>query len=300
MVKRPPLAGRLESDVRALAEGIGERNMYRDGSLDEAAAWIEARMAQAGYRPLRQSYELSGIAMSRYAGQRAENLIAKLPGMKRTGEIVVIGAHYDTVLGSPGANDNASAIAVLLALAERFADQPQRRAVRFVAFVNEEPPFFLSRDMGSYAFASHSRALREQITAMIAMDGLGYYSTEPGSQHYPAPGLRWRYPDTASFISFVTRVRDRRLLRQALSAFRKHATVPSEGAILPRFVPGVSWSDHWSFWQHAYPALLVTDTLPFRDPCYHTPLDTPDRLDFGRMAGVAEGLADVVARLADM
>ncbi len=298
-VSERALAVSLEADVRALAEGIGERNMHRAGSLDEAAAWIEARMRAAGYRPQRRSYRLSSTGMSRHAGRTADNLVAELPGTERPDEIVVIGAHYDTVPGSPGANDNASGVAVLLALAEAFADRPRPRTVRFVAFANEEPPFYLTPDMGSHAYARQSREQGERISAMMALDGLGYFSDASGSQHYPAPGLGLLYPDAGSFIGFVTRFRDAGLLRRALGAFRGQATLPSEGAALPGFIPGVGWSDHWSFWRHGYPAFLVTDTLPFRDPHYHSPGDTPERLDFERMARVAEGLKAVVIRLAE-
>ena len=293
------LAVRLEADVRALAEEIGERNLHWTGSLDEAADWIETRLRAAGYAPRRQSYELSGAGMSRYAGRTADNLIAELPGTERPEEIVIVGAHYDTVPGSPGANDNASGVAVLLALATKFAERPQPCTVRFVAFANEEPPFYLTRDMGSYAYARECRQRGERILAMMALDGLGKFSDQPGSQQYPVPGLQLRYPRAANFIGFVTRFRDGGLLRRALRAFREQATIPSDGAALPAFLPGVGWSDHWSFWQHGYSAFLVTDTLPFRDPHYHTPRDTPERLDFDRMARVAQGLEAVVQRLAE-
>jgi Zn-dependent M28 family amino/carboxypeptidase len=293
------LAIRLEADVHALAENIGERNMHCPGTLTRAADWIVTRMHKAGLSPARQGYELRGAGLVPYAGEQAENLLVEIPGTTRPEEIIVIGAHYDTVPGSPGANDNASGVAVLLALAEWFTERPQPRTLRFVAFVNEEPPFYLSADMGSHAHARASREAGEDIVAMMALDGLGHFSDEAGSQHYPVPGISLAYPDTADFIGFVTRVRDARLLRRALRTFREEASIPSEGAALPGFIPGVGWSDHWSFWQHGYPAFLVTDTLPFRDPHYHSPHDTPERLDYERMARVADGLKAVIQRLAD-
>lgn len=189
-------------------------------------------------------------------------------------------------------------MAALLALAEWFRDQPQSVTIRFLAFANEEPPFFHTRSMGSYAYASRCRELNEEIIAMIALDGLGYYSDEPGSQKYPLPGLKFIYPDTADFISFVTRIRDSGLLNRALKAYRRHASIPSEGAALPGFIPGVYWSDHWSFWKKGYPAFLVTDTLLYRDPAYHSPGDIPGRLDYVRMARVTEGLKAVIIKLA--
>jgi Zn-dependent M28 family amino/carboxypeptidase len=264
--------------------------------MEQAAEWVANRMKEIGYSPERQTYRIPG---GHFAGEAADNLVAEIAGTSNPEEIVVIGAHYDSVYGSPGANDNASAVAALLALAEWFRDRPQPLTVRFVAFANEEPPFFHTRNMGSYAYANNSRELGEQIIAMMSMDGLGFYSDEPRSQHYPVPGLGLLYPKTADFIGFVTRLRDRSLLNRVLGAFRENATINSEGATLPAFIPGVFWSDHWSFEQFRYPALMITDTAPFRYPFYHTAEDTPDKLDYGRMARVVSGLEAVVSDLAE-
>lgn len=292
------LAGRLEADVRALSVDIGERNAFTPGSMSRTVDWIDGRLREAGYTPERHAYQLGDGAPPSLAGREAENLVAEIPGTAKPEEVLVIGAHYDSVTGSPGANDNASAVAALLALAEWFRERPQARTVRFVAFANEEPPFFMSGDMGSQAYASSTRQRGERIGAMMSMDGIAYFSDEPGSQRYPAPGLDFIYSSRGNFIGFVTRSRDANLLRDAIGAFRRQASVPSEGAALPGWLPGVSWSDHWAFWQHDYPAFLVTDTLPFRDPHYHTPGDTAERLDYQRLARVVHGLKAVVARLA--
>lgn len=292
------LADALEAHVRALAEGIGERNMYTEGAMAAASRYIEAQMRAAGYDPERHGYELSGASSDFLAGRRAHNLVAEVAGTRRPHEIVVVGAHYDTVVASPGADDNASGVATLLALARWFRERPQPRTLRFVAFANEEPPFFQTRDMGSHAYAARCRRRGEAVTAMLSLDGVGYYSDGPGTQAFPAPGVGLAYPDRGDFIGFVTRMSDAALLRRAVGAFRARATVPSEGAALPGTLPGIGWSDHWSFWQHDYPAFLVTDTLPFRHPHYHSSGDIPARLDYGRMARVAEGLKAVIGRLA--
>jgi len=244
------LSERLEADVRALAVDIGERNVFTPGTMTRTVDWIDSRLRDAGYEPERHAYELGDGAPPSVTGREAENLVAEVPGTGKPGEVLVIGAHYDSVTGSPGANDNASAVAALLALAEWLHEHPQSRTVRFIAFANEEPPFFMSGDMGSQAYAADSRERGERITAMMSMDGIAYFSDEPGSQRYPAPGLNWIYPSRGNFISFVTRSRDAPLLREAIGAFRQHASVPSEGAALPGWLPGVGWSDHWSFWQH--------------------------------------------------
>lgn len=296
------LAERLEFDVRVLADEIGERNLFRPEAFDRAADHIETRFQEAGLSVERESFEVRetdpGALPETRAETRAENLIAEIRGRQSPEEIVVVGAHYDTVHGSPGANDNASAVAALLALAEQFAEHPQPRTLRFVAFANEEPPFYMSADMGSHIHARNAREREEDIRAMMAMDGLGYFSDEPDSQQFPGPGLGMLYPDQANFIGFVSRLGDRALLRRALAAFRDKASIPSEGAALPAVVPGVAWSDHWSFWEHDYPAFFVTDTLPFRDPYYHSPGDTPERLDFERMGRVTHGLTAVIRDLA--
>lgn len=292
------LSGRLASDVRTLSVEIGERNVFTADALTRTVDWIEARMREAGYSPQRHTYELDSSSAPELAGRPALNLVAESQGNERPGEVLVIGAHYDSVANSPGANDNASGVAALLALAEWFRERPQPRTIRFVAFANEEPPMFASSDMGSHAYAARSRGTGEGITAMMSMDGIAYFSDEPGSQQYPLPGLDLIYPSRGNFIGFVTRSSDARLLREAVGAFRQRASVPSEGAALPGGMPGVGWSDHWAFWQHDYPAFLVTDTLPFRDPHYHTPGDTPDRLDYDRLARVVHGLKAVIERLA--
>lgn len=284
----------LEADVRALAEGIGARDLAT-GGLERAARWIGGRMEAVGYRPERHRYKVTGPAVWR---GDAENLVAEVPGAESPREIVVVGAHYDSVVGSPGANDNASGVAALLALAEWFRVRPQPRSIRFAAFANEEPPCFMTPAQGSHAYVAACRDADEKLVAMFALDGIGFFSNEPGSQQFPVAGADLVYPDRGNFIGFVTRLKDAGLLRRAIGAFRKRASVPSEGVALPASVPGVAWSDHWSFWEHGYPAFFLTDTLPFRDPCYHTPGDTADRLDYARMARVTEGLKAVVEELA--
>ncbi len=288
------LASTLEKDVRVLSQQIGERNMFKPGALEKSVDWLENRIHQIGFIPEKHIYRLHG---GQFDGLQAVNFIAELTGSKHPDKIIVIGAHYDSVYGSPGANDNASGVAVLLALAESFKDNQQPLTVRFLFFANEEPPFFHTGQMGSYAYASDCSEKNEHITAMIALDGLGYFSDKPGSQHYPIPGLGFKYSDKADFIGFVTRLKDKSLLKQITSGFTSRDLIPIESAALPGFIPGVYWSDHWSFWQHGYPALMVTDTLVFRDPEYHSPGDTPDRLNYKNMARITKGLIDVITEL---
>jgi len=281
------LRAELKSDVQMLAGKIAERNMLHYAQLNAAADFIEDSFSRAGLHPRRDSYDVRG--------QACHNIEAEIPGTRP--DIVLIGAHYDSVLGSPGANDNGSGVAALLALARRFAGKPAQQTLRFVAFVNEEPPYFLSGQMGSFVYAGRCKARGDRISAMISLETIGYFSDAPQSQTYPAPGLGVFYPTVGNFIGFVGNVHSRALLRRSIALFRKHAKIPSEGAALPSFVPGVSWSDQWAFWQHRYPGIMITDTAPFRYPHYHSATDTPDKLDYDRFALVVSGMQKVIQEL---
>jgi len=282
------LRAELAADVQALAGDIGERNMRRYPQLNAAADFIENSFSRARLRPRRDTYELDG--------QACHNIEAEIPGVRP--QITVIGAHYDSVLGSPGANDNGSGVAALLALARRFVGKPVGQTLRFVAFVNEEPPYFQTEKMGSFVYASRCKARGDQISAMISLETIGYFSDAPRSQTYPSLGLGAFYPTTGNFIGFVGNLRSRTLLRRAISLFRQQGKLPSEGAALPSFIPGVGWSDQWAFWQHGYPGIMITDTAPFRYPHYHAATDTPDKLDYDRFALVVSGVEQVIAELA--
>ena len=133
---------------------------------------------------------------------------------------------------------------------------------------------------------------------MLSLETMGYYSTEAGSQQYPVDEMRGVYPDVGNFIGFVSNVESRALLDAAARAFTSRATVPLQAAAMPAGLPGAGWSDHWSFWQAGYPALMVTDTAPWRYPHYHTAEDTPDKIDFEKFADVVNGLEAVIEALA--
>ena len=225
-------------------------------------------------------------------------MTGEVRGTELPDEIIVVGAHYDSVAGTVGANDNASGVAATLVLARSFARLPRAKTLRFVAFANEEPPFFKTSGMGSRVYSAACRKRAENIAAMLSLETIGYYTDRDGTQKYPFP-LSLAYPSTGNFIAFVGNLSSRSLVHQAIAAFRKHAKFPSEGAALPSFIPGIDWSDHEAFWRVGYPALMVTDTALFRYPHYHTPADTPDKIDFDRLTLVVTGLRSVVADLAD-
>lgn len=282
------LRERLQRHVEVLAAEIGERHVWRPRALEAAAHYIEEALSSSGYEVHRQRYETEGVACS--------NLEVERPGRERSGEVILVGAHYDTVEGCPGADDNASGVAAMLEIARLLRDQQPGCTVRCVAFVNEEPPFFHSRAMGSavYARAAHARA--DNITLMLSLEMLGYFSHTPRSQGYP-PFLRFFYPDRADFIAFVSNWRSRFALVKVHEAFRSQCAFPSERLASPAVVPGVSWSDQRSFWRMGYRALMVTDTAFYRNPHHHRATDTPDKLDFQSLASVTAGLAGAIAAL---
>lgn len=288
------LASSLRSDVTHLAIGIGERNVFRPEGYRAAEVWLARELAALGLRVDRQVFDTDGVA--------CVNLSAELPGRKLPAEVVVYGAHYDSLKDCPAANDNGSGVAAVLALARHLcalpADRRPARSVRFVFFANEEPPFFYTEKMGSRVYANACRARGDRIVAMLTPETIGCYSDAPGSQFYPLPGMASRVGSVGDYVAFVGVGKSAPLVRRCVGLFRERAQFPSVGAALPSFVPGVGASDHWSFWRVGYPSLMVTDTAPFRYRYYHTREDLPDKLDFERMARVVDGLHRVVEGLA--
>jgi len=284
------LAGRLSEDVTQLSSTIRERNLQHEGSLQATTDYLRRELTQAGYTVSEQPYAIQGEAVS--------NLEAVLVGNAGNDGAVIVGAHYDSVDGTVGANDNASGVAATLQLARWLQVSHLRRTVRFVFFVNEEPPYFQSGQMGSVVYARKLKRDGVPVSAMISLETIGYYSDEAGSQTYP-PLLNLLYPSRGDFIGFVGNSESRDLVRRVTRAFRESTKFPSEGIAAPANWPGIGWSDQWSFWQEGWPAIMVTDTAPFRYRYYHTAFDTADKVDFQRMARVVEGLRNVVVSLAD-
>jgi Zn-dependent M28 family amino/carboxypeptidase len=284
------IAAILKSRVWYLAETIGERNVFAYPALQNTAEYVENSFKQLGYQVMSQEFTVQTKTVH---AKKVRNLIAVVPGSTKASEIVVLGAHYDTADECPGADDNSSGVAALLELARLLKDSHPVRTIKFVAFVNEEPPWFQTENMGSLVYARQARAGKENIVAAISLEAIGAYSDQKGSQNYPA-GFGLLYPSKGNFISFIGNISSRGTVRQAVQAFRKNAKFPSEGAAVPASIVGVGWSDHWSFWQAGYPSIMVTDTAPFRNKNYHLPGDQADTLDYDRMARVVDGLKYVV------
>ncbi len=291
-----PLASHLRTHVTKLAGDIGERNVFTKGSLKKAEAYLTGVWRDQNYDVTRQEYEVQNRDLH-VADSKCANLEVVRIGTKFQKQIVVIGAHYDSVDGTVGANDNASGVAALLELSRRFAAEKHKRTVKFVAFVNEEPPFFTTGEQGSRVYAKAARVRGDDIRAMISLETIGYYSDAKGSQKYP-PVLSWFYPDVGNFLGFVSNFQSRNLMHRGLKAFRKNSDFPTQCASTFEKIEGVGWSDHASFWAEGYKAFMVSDTAPFRYPHYHEQTDTPDKLHYDKLARATEGLYYVITELA--
>ncbi len=302
------LSQRLREDVHQLAGIIGERNLAHPAQLKAAENYLAASLARAGYQVHWQTYTAvtphSTPIDPALANQHHEvsNLWVDLPGLLRPDEVILVGAHYDSVnnfhtVASPGANDNASGVAAVLQLARDMAGEHPDRTIRFAFFTCEEPPYFWTEQMGSLVFARQARRLNHSIIAMLSIETIGRYSQEPGSQSYP-PLVDLAYPDIGNFIAFVGMSSAEDLVKRCVGTFRATTSFPAEGAALPTLIPRVGSSDHWSFWKQGYPALMITDTAPYRSTDYHKASDTPEKLDYESMARVVEGLRAVITDLA--
>ncbi|MFT3785764.1 MAG: M20/M25/M40 family metallo-hydrolase [Tepidisphaeraceae bacterium] len=293
---QPALADRLHTHVSKLAGEIGPRGVYAPAKNDATVEYIEAQLRAAGYEPTRQSFDVPNMKV------QATNIIAEKQGSDHADEIIVLGAHHDSVSTTPGADDNASGVAGLLESARMLKDVKTTRTIRFVFFANEEPPFFQTERMGSLVYAKACKARGDKITAMVCYEMLGYYSDAPNSQHAPAilpAALKQNLPTVANFLSLVTNVANNDLVERCRVSFQQATDLPVLAVALPEVIEGVDYSDHWSFWRAGYPAIMATDTSFFRNDHYHGPTDKPDTLDYARMAKAVEGLTGIGKALAE-
>ena len=284
------LEGRLKVHVAVLADEIGPRDVFVIDKLNASASYIRGFWEKAGYHVSTQTFNVENKA--------CHNLAVEIPGESRPDEIILVGAHYDTVSWSPGANDNGSAVSALLELSGFFSTKPTRRTLRFVAFANEEPPFFKTRFMGSLVYAKACREKKENIVAMICLETIGYYRDERKTQRYPFP-LSFFYPDKGNFIAVVGNLHSKPLVRSFSRNFMEESDFPVECAAPFGFITGVDWSDHWSFWRCGYRAIMITDTALFRYPYYHSSQDTPDKIDYHSLARVTYGVYRGLARMVE-
>lgn len=276
----------LRLAVTKLSREIGVRTYQDHDRLDKTVKFISGEFSAFGYQVRHQSFK--------FAGNTYQNVIAELKGRTSPEKVLVVGAHYDTVRTTPGADDNASGVAGLLRLAKLLAGRPLDKTVRFVAFALEEPPAYRTKNMGSYHYAATLKKDREQVEGMVCLEMIGFFSDRPGSQHYPIPFMKLRFPKIGNYIAMVGNRKSKKFTLQMADGFRKAVDLPLVTLNAPAFVVGIDFSDHWSFGKFGYPAFMVTDTAFYRNPNYHSPSDLPDTLDYNRMAMVVEGLMSAV------
>ncbi len=287
------LADQLFTHVDRIAGLIGPRHVGQPRAFQATADYIERQFVDLGYTVERQTYD---------AGEcTADILVVELPGRRLADEIVVLGAHYDTIPETPGADDNASAVAMLLEVARLLQGVSFERTLRFIAFPCEERPHFYTGTMGSQVYARRCRARREVIVGMICLEMVGYYTTEERGQRIPPKIPRifhWIFPRRGDFLAAVGNPRSWRLVWRFRKGFRRATRFPLFSIVLPESIPDIRRSDNSSFWDQRYPAIMVTDTSYLRNPNYHQPTDTPETLDYQRMARATLGVAGGVVELA--
>jgi Peptidase family M28 len=284
------LAASLKRHIATIA--AREHNVAHYDELEKVARYIEAALTSLGYAVGRQEFSADGKPV------RNIDVTVEPARENADPEVIVVGAHYDSAPGSPGANDNASGAAALIELARllRDLDGSAGKRIRLALFVNEEPPYFRTEAMGSLNYARVLAQRNERVVAMYSLETIGFYSSEPGSQVYPAPfGLI--FPDRGHFVAFVGLLGSRALVRETMRSFRAHTAFPTIGGVAPGFVPGIGWSDHWAFAERGFQAVMITDTAPFRYPHYHRPSDTPDKVDVESLARVVKGIERVIRDL---
>lgn len=281
------LTERLRSHVYKLAHEIGGRSTFEYENLKQAERYITEELSSFGYKIEFQSYSVYG--------KTVKNIIAIKNGMSKPEEVILLGAHYDTCF-NPGADDNASGVSLLLELARTFSNTPANRTIKFIAFVNEEPPFFQTEEMGSMVYVREAQKKEEDIKTSLILESVGYYTDKPNSQHYP-PLFNPFYPNKGNFITIVGNFSSRWLVKKVVAGFKEKTQFPIESVVTFSFVPGVDFSDNWSFWKGGYPSIMITDTALYRNPNYHSASDTYETLDYEAMAELVKGFSAVLIEL---
>lgn len=280
----------LKETVYYLADEIGPRSYTQTDAIRKTTTYIKSKFSSYGYTVSVQPYPARGRTF--------ENIVVAKDGDPLTDRLLVIGAHYDTVPETPGADDNASGVAALLELARLFARERPARTIHFVAFALEEPPFFRTAQMGSHVYAKGLHDEGRQVDGMICLESMGFFSDRPESQMFPLPLFRYFYPTTGNYITFVSNFRSGDFLDRAITGFRRGTSLHAESLSSFPFIPGIDFSDHRSFWKFGYDAVMVTDTAFYRNPNYHGIGDTASTLDYERLTEVVIGLKASIQELA--
>jgi hypothetical protein len=278
---------KLRVHVEALSQRFFPRDWQHRENLDHCAEYIAGHFKQAGADVEFQEFT---VGKNQY-----RNVIGRFNAGR--GARVIVGAHYDSCGEEPGADDNASGIAALIELAYLFGRNSPAIPVEVVAYVLEEPPFFQSGMMGSAIHAKSVAGDKANVRGVIALEMVGCFSDEWGSQAYPAPVLRLLYPSRANFIGVVGRWDQGDWIKIVKAGMKGATDLPVYSIRAPSTIPGVDFSDHASYWPYGIKAAMVTDTAFYRNKTYHKSGDTPDRLDYSRMAEVVVSVSEAIRSL---
>jgi Zn-dependent M28 family amino/carboxypeptidase len=282
----------LIAHVEQLAEVIGPRTLSRPRSIAAAIEYLCKHWNEGKYAVAREEFEALGAT--------ATNLVIERPGTRMPQQIIVLGAHYDTVATTPGADDNASAVAVMLEVSRLLQDYSGSRTLRCVAFACEEPPYFNLNLMGSQHHARQAKSRHEQIVGMLCMEMVGYYRNELNSQMIPRAiprVLHPLFPKRGNFLASVGNIASWKLAWSFQRGFKRGCKFPLFSIVLPEFVREIHLSDNRAFWEQGYPALMLTDTSFLRNPNYHQATDVPSTLDYDSMTQITLGIASALKHL---
>ena len=287
MVSREEVRAGLLAHLKYLSVHLGERSIYQPLNLKAAEDYVFSKFKEWGYHPTRQSIV--------YMRQELNNIIA---GDHNPRGYYILGAHMDTVSGSPGADDNASGVAVMLEAARLARAHSLPRPWTFIGFTLEEPPAYFTPYMGSRVYARRARQQRENLLGMLCLESVGYYRQEPESQDLPLALRLMGYPTTGNFIGLISDSRSRGLLQGLERSLKEGGRLPVVSLVVPLkghfFLPETRLSDHANFWDEGYPAVMLTDTAFMRNPHYHGPGDVMENLDLEAMVELTLGLVNFV------
>ena len=279
----------LKDHLKELTVTIGERSVGVPENLDKTADYIERFYQDLGIPVHREPYNYHNIIVT--------NVVAEITSASRTHNRFVVGAHYDSVIGTVGADDNASAVAVQLETARLLKSMMDSQkldlSVTFVSFALEEPPVYGTRYMGSRVYAKKARKEKEQIDGMICLEMVGYACYEKGCQGYPFPLMFFDYPKEGNFIGIAGNSKSKAFTNALAKAFSQNRELPVVKLNVPLngwILPAIRLSDHASFWDQGFKAVMITDSAFYRNPYYHTTLDTMEKLDYVFMAELLESL----------
>ncbi len=276
---------RLKAHVEIISKKLFPRNYKEITNLNSCAEYIAKNFAEAGAEIQRQEFTVEGNAYVNVIGRFG----------KGQPEKIIVGAHYDAVQGTPGADDNASGVAGLIELSYLIGKAHLNKGIELVAYSLEEPPFFGTDMMGSVEHASSIRS--ERIKGVIVLEMIGYYNETWGSQSYPMPLLNFIYPNRGNFIGIVGKTDQKEFTKKIKIGMKGTTDLPVYSINAPESVPGIDFSDHRNYWPYGLNAVMITDTAFYRNKEYHKIGDTLDRLDYNRMSKVVVGVFEAIRKL---